>query len=285
MRWVEQTAPGRGVRLHVRRVVEPVAPPVLLLHGLGVGGSIWQAFARRLLPHLAAVAPDLRGHGQSDATPSGYAPLDYAGDLIELLTSATAGEDRLAQPVPVVGHSLGALVAVQLAALRPDLVAWLVLLDPPLDPDLPNPEVAAVYRLRHAPAGALEAYLLDRNPGGGQLLAQSLARLFRQASDAAFEAFLGSDEAPAAPRRGFAAEAFERAMDIPQPCLVLQADPARGGLLGNAAARAFVDRLPKGRLEQLPGATHALHASLPAETARAILEFGGYSSTDDSDSR
>ena len=83
-----------GVRLHVRRVVDPPAPPVLLLHGLGVGGSIWQAFARRLLPDLAAVAPDLRGHGQSDAPPSGYTPVDYATDLIELIEA----EDWLEPP-------------------------------------------------------------------------------------------------------------------------------------------------------------------------------------------
>ena len=75
MRWEELSASGRGVRLHVRRVIEPAAPPVLMVHGLGVGGSIWQGFARRLLPHLAAVAPDLRGHGQSDAPPDGYEPL------------------------------------------------------------------------------------------------------------------------------------------------------------------------------------------------------------------
>ena len=147
MQWREETAPGRGVRLHVRRIVDPPAPPVLLLHGLGVGGSVFQAFARRLLPHLAAIAPDLRGHGQSDAPPSGYTPTDYALDLVELIQA------QLSPPVPVVGHSLGALVGLKLAERRPDLVRWLVLLDPPLDPQLRNPEIEDVYRLRHAPPG------------------------------------------------------------------------------------------------------------------------------------
>ena len=254
MQWRDERTTGRGAQLHVRRVIDPPAPPVLLLHGLGVGGSIWQAFARRLLPHLAAIAPDLRGHGQSDAPPSGYAPADYANDLLDLLE--TDG------PLPVVGHSLGALVAVQLADVRPPSVPWLVLLDPPLDDGRRNPEVEAVNRLRHAPAGELEAYLLERNPSGGELLARSLAGLFRQASDAAFEAML-------------AAWPFA-VPTVGQPCLVLQADPAHGGVLGHAAARAFVNRLPKGRLEQIAGASHALHASHPAEVARAILGFAGY---------
>src|SRR3954453_23468004 len=104
VQWRELSAPGRGVRLHVRHVVDPPAPPVLLLHGLGVGGSVWQAFARRLLPELAAIAPDLRGHGQSDAPPEGYKPVDYALDLLELI--ATEG------PLPIIAHSLGALVGL-----------------------------------------------------------------------------------------------------------------------------------------------------------------------------
>jgi pimeloyl-ACP methyl ester carboxylesterase len=256
VQWREETGPGRGVQLHVRRVVDPPAPPALLLHGLGVGGSVFQAFARRLLPHLAVVAPDLRGHGQSDAPPSGYSPTDYALDVAELI------DDRLAPPVPVVGHSLGALVGLKLAELRPDLVRWLVLLDPPLDPELRNVEVEAVYRLRHAPPGELEAYLLERNPGGGKLLADILARLFRRASDAAFEAML---TAPTV-----------RVSRIETPTLVVQADPLKGGILGDAAARAAVDALGNAALVKIPGAPHAVHAGHPAEVAEAILRFGGY---------
>src|SRR5579859_5522977 len=121
MQWREDTSDGQ-VRLHVRRVVDPPAPPVLLLHGLGVGGSIWQAFARRLLPDLAAVAPDLRGHGRSDAPATGYTPADYAADLIDVLTDSTQSLDP---PVAVAGHSLGGLIGLKLAEVRPDLVRWL----------------------------------------------------------------------------------------------------------------------------------------------------------------
>jgi pimeloyl-ACP methyl ester carboxylesterase len=279
MRWQEQLAPGRGIQLHVRRVVDPPAPPILLLHGLGVGGAVWQAFARRLSPQLAAIAPDLRGHGQSDAPPFGYAPHDYAADLAELI------EDLVVElPLPVVGHSLGALAGLALAEHHPDLVGKLVLLDPPLDPDLPNGDVPAVYRLRHAPPGELEAYLLSRDPGGGQMLAGILANLFRQASDAAFEALLDPDDLVGrSPRTG--QSTLERAARVQQPTLVIQADPEQGGVLGDAAAHAFVERLPDGKLLKIKGAKHALQASHPVEVAAAILEFVGYGSSAGSGTR
>jgi pimeloyl-ACP methyl ester carboxylesterase len=249
----------------VRRVVDPPAPPVLLVHGLGVSGSVFQPFARRLLPELAGVAPDLRGHGQSDAPATGYSATAYAADLAELIQAL-----RLATPLPYIGHSLGALVGLALAEQHPELVRWLVLLDPPLDPAARNAEVPEVYRLRSGPPGALEAYLLERNPGGGSLLAEMLAREFRLASDAAFEAMLDASSYPLKSLR--------------TPTLVLQADPTRGGLLGDSAARSATQTLGNARLEKIPGATHALHASHPADVVAAIREFAGYSS-DGSSSR
>jgi pimeloyl-ACP methyl ester carboxylesterase len=258
MKWQELRAPERGVRLHVRRVVEPAAPPLVLLHGLGVTGAVWQAFARRLLPEFAAVAPDLRGHGQSDAPPGGYEPSDYARDVAQLIDELGLNQ------VPVVGHSLGALVALALADQTPELVQWLVLLDPPLDPEQRNSDIPHVYRLRHAPPGELEAYLLQANPGGGELLARALAEMFRQASDTAFEAMLDHDHHT---------QAVNQARRIQQPCLVLQADPTRGGVLGDEAAQRFVQQLRQGQRIKFDGATHAMHASHPAEVAQAILEF------------
>src|SRR3982074_1945002 len=103
MQWREERWPGRAAQLFVRRVVDPPAPPVLLLHGLGVGGSIEYSLAGRPQTHLAAITPDFRAHRQSDAPDAGYAPTAYPNDLLELIGA------ELRPPVPVVGHSLGAL--------------------------------------------------------------------------------------------------------------------------------------------------------------------------------
>jgi N-formylmaleamate deformylase len=244
--------------LHVRRVIEPEAPPLLLLHGLGVTGAVWQSFARRLLPTYAGLAPDLRGHGESDAPPDGYQPEDYAADLAEMID-----ELRLS-PLPVVGHSLGALAALALTDLEPPAVQWLALLDPPLDRSLRNSEVPDVFRLRHATPSHLEKYLLERNPGGGELLARALADMFRQASDAAFEAMLSHEHRT---------RALEQAGRIRQHCLILQADPRHGGVLGDESAQELTTHMPNATLKKIEGATHSMHASHPAQVAQAILDF------------
>lgn len=275
--WHETDLAVGGVRLHVRVRRPPdggEAPPVLLLHGLGVGGVVWQAFARRLGPPFAAVAPDLRGHAGSEAPASGYRSADYAVDMGALLDVVAAGGVEGLQvadsgAMPVIGHSLGALVGLALAEARPERVSALVLVDPPVDAALRNPDVPEVYRRRHERPGALEEYLLEANPRGGALLARTLAGLFRQAADGAFEAM------PRTPAGH--PEAWERAERVAAPCLVVRGDPAAGGLLGDEAGRGFVARLPRGRLVAIPGASHSVHATHPAELAAAVLTFLGAS--------
>jgi pimeloyl-ACP methyl ester carboxylesterase len=122
------------------------------------------------------------------------------------------------------------------------------------------------------PAGELEAYLLERNPGGGELLASTLAREFRQASDAAFEAMLNAPTFALTP--------------LDTPTLILQADPEHGGVLGDEAARRAARTLGNATVVKIPGATHALHASHATDVAQAIREFQANQSSEvDSSSR
>ncbi|MDQ3702944.1 MAG: alpha/beta hydrolase [Chloroflexota bacterium] len=259
LRWQEQDIPADGLRLHIRRVAG-AGKPLLLLHGLGVSGAIWQAFARRLAPPWAPIAVDLRGHGGSEHAaggPGAYRPADYAADLVAVMDALQIAR------APVVGHSLGALVGLALAINNPGRVSALVLLDPPLDPQRRNADVADVYRLRHTAPGELEAYLAQGS--SSPLAARALAPVFRRADDAAFQAHL--DEPPGVPW------AWASAPQITVPVLLVQADPTEDGVLGDAAAEQFLALMPDARRLHIPGARHAIHASHPAEVAGAVLEF------------
>lgn len=232
-----------------------------MLHGLGVSGAVWQPFARRLTPWYAAIAPDLRGHGASDhpASAEAYELTSYARDMAALV-DATA-----APPVPVVGHSLGSLVAVTLAATFPERVQALVLVDPPLDPARKNDEVPIVYRLRRAPAGELEAYLQRPGADVGAAIAAALASQFRAAADLAFKFLM---DAPA----GYP-EVLALAPRVLQPTLIVAADPNAGGLLGESAAERARAAFPHAELASVPGASHSVHASRPRELAELTLSF------------
>jgi pimeloyl-ACP methyl ester carboxylesterase len=100
--------------------------PLLLLHGMA---SRWQPF-QSILPALAAkyhvFAIDFRGHGQSGHTPDAYRLDDYTHDILQFILH------QVQQPVVVYGHSLGALVGINLAAQQPPWVQALILGDPPL---------------------------------------------------------------------------------------------------------------------------------------------------------
>lgn len=105
--------------LHVHRYGPAGPAQVLAIHGLTGHGQRWQTLATRHLPEYAVVAPDLIGHGHS----SWAAPWSIDANVAALAA-------LLENPAVVVGHSFGGAVALNLAAVRPDLVSRIVLLDP-----------------------------------------------------------------------------------------------------------------------------------------------------------
>ena len=113
---------AEGGRLHYR--VCGNGPPILVLHGLGGTSLNWAAVAPSLVATRRVLVPDLPGHGRSTA-PGSLVSLEPFADALAALV-----EHEKAAPLPVVGHSLGGLVAVRLAVRRPEAVAGLVLCAP-----------------------------------------------------------------------------------------------------------------------------------------------------------
>ncbi|ARJ06188.1 hypothetical protein GCM10010988_13850 [Cnuibacter physcomitrellae] len=95
---------------------------VVAVHGITANHAAFHALAEAL-PDVRLIAPDLRGRGSSRALPGPYTLDQHAEDVLAVITAASAA------PVTLVGHSMGAFVAVLAAARRPDLVRSLVLVD------------------------------------------------------------------------------------------------------------------------------------------------------------
>lgn len=127
--------PVRGGDLRVG-IWDPVedgdadVPTVVAIHGVTSSHLAWP-FVVADLPRVRVIAPDLRGRGASNDVegPAGMAA--HADDVVAVL-------DALGVPsAPVVGHSMGAFVAVVLAHRHPDRVDRLVLVDGGLPLDVP----------------------------------------------------------------------------------------------------------------------------------------------------
>src|ERR1700721_3463619 len=118
----------RVTRLHVHRFGPPGPVRVLALHGLTGHGKRWETLASEHLPEIAVAAPDLIGHGRSSWAAPWTIDANVAA-LVELL------EHQADDPVVVVAHSFGWVVAIHLAPAHPGRLAGLVLLDPAIGLD------------------------------------------------------------------------------------------------------------------------------------------------------
>jgi pimeloyl-ACP methyl ester carboxylesterase len=101
-------------------------PDVVLIHGVTGNMAIWPLIdlIRNLSQSFRVTYYDLRGHGYSDTTPSGYTSADMVADLAQLQRALGLG------PMYVMGHSFGGVVAMHAAVLLPDQVRGVILSDP-----------------------------------------------------------------------------------------------------------------------------------------------------------
>lgn len=105
------------------------APPIVLIHGWCCDHTYFEPqfehFTR--LGH-SVMAMDLRGHGESDKPHQDYSMQAFADDVLWLCS-----ELKLTKPV-LIGHSMGGIVAYDLAARYPNFASALVMLDSSVDP-------------------------------------------------------------------------------------------------------------------------------------------------------
>ena len=99
-------------------------PTLLLIHGGRDHARNWDWVAHELRDEYHIIAPDLRGHGDSQwAIGGSYSMVDYVLDVAQLLNALDVF------PVTIIGHSLGGSIALQYAGVYPERVRRLVAIE------------------------------------------------------------------------------------------------------------------------------------------------------------
>jgi pimeloyl-ACP methyl ester carboxylesterase len=242
-------------------------PPLLLLHG----ATLWWRYFLPVLTQLSlrwhTMAPDLRGHGHSGRVADGYRIEDFAEDCLALMRSF------LSEPAVLLGHSLGGLVAIQLAAQHPELVRALVLEDPPLhgerDSTLAQNSRFVFFRDLAASGlplrdlmGRLAHSSPDRDASWLRWKARSLSLLDPETLNMEFD--------------GRMAQNFDLQALLPLvgcPVLLLRGDPAQGGRITDEDEAAALSTLKDAAVVRFPGVGHPIATTTPDVYVRVVSDF------------
>jgi pimeloyl-ACP methyl ester carboxylesterase len=123
---IEHTFQGAATTLNYAAEGRADGSPLLFLHGVTGRWQTWLPVLAAFWADWQVYALDHRGHGRSGHVRERYRIVDYAADTIEFLRR------QVARPAVLVGHSLGAMITIAVAAEAPKLVRAAVLEDPPL---------------------------------------------------------------------------------------------------------------------------------------------------------
>lgn len=231
-------------------------PVFLLLHGLMGRASTWWPVARWLTAYGRVVGLDARGHGRSPH-PASDRTEDYVADAAALLTDLG--------PAVVLGHSMGGLHGIVLAAEHPDLVRALVIED--IAPDQRGrtsdgwraqlatwpPYFTSIAHVREffGQYGDYFAECVEERADGYHLIAHH-ADLFATAEEWG--------------RRSY----WPYVDKIRCPLLAIEAEHS---FMPPGQLAELATRVPQGRHLRIPGTGHVVHADAPQAYRAAVEEF------------
>ena len=291
MRPPEIALEAHGVRLHGIAWPGPASPFSLLLHATSFCADVWlpawEAAQSAAARPLRAVAVDARGHGRS-ARAEGEGAYAWTRGVEDVIAWLEALAPEIEGGALLVGHSSGATVALAVAALRPELVRGVALIEPVLfetpadrsreDSFLGSRVMAERARKRRADFASTQdarERLLQRFPYAGF-------------ASAAFEAFLAgglagvpgggvrlrcAPEVEAAWYEGAAAlDLWPLLAGLRAPALLIAAEH---GAMPATLLERLRAALPAGRLERVPGTTHFAALEAPERVGALI---GGFAS-------
>ncbi len=262
---------ANGLRLHFLEWGESTARPIILLHGGALTAHTWDVVCLGLLPEFRCIAPDLRGHGDSEWAADGdYSTDAYRRDLEALL--AHLAIDRCV----LVGNSLGGMTAVRYTAQRSPAQQPLALVLVDIGPEMRE---AGRQRLRSFTGGPRELdsveEFVDRavafNPlRRRDVLRRSLLNNLRQLPSGKWTWKYDPNRFG----RGPAPTTAERWADVQRitcPTLVVRGGHSDMFYAEDAAKLAAT--LHDGRWVQIENASHTVQGDQPLALLTAIKNF------------
>lgn len=260
---------------HIASGVAGRAPPLLLLHGIGGASSAWVPAARILAARRRVLIPDLLGFGRSPWPDAGYRLGDHLDAVGALLERRGLGDG----PIDVAGHSMGAILAAELAVRLPQRVRRIVLVSLPYFRSEAEAKrsigalgvLARLTVLEHWAAGAVCAAMCAFRPQF-RFLAPHVTR--HVPVDVARDAVLHTYASYSRSLRHVIVRhrldpAIERLSD--RDVLLVHGDADRAAPID--AIRALAARRSHWRLEVVAGADHALPVARPGPLARLLEDF------------
>jgi pimeloyl-ACP methyl ester carboxylesterase len=255
---------------------------LILIHGGLDHCRSWDAIAQALQPHFHIMAPDLRGHGDSEwAKGSSYSISDHVYDLSCLIRFAEL------QDATIVGHSLGGMISLTYAGTYPSRVSRLAVLDGAFLPgSRPAPmheqmsrwidqldriaeHVQSAFRTIEEAAQRLSA----RNKRLTPAQALHLARHgVRQNSDGLYRWKFDHYQRARAPYRILPSDYTAVWSRITCPTLLMWGDES---FLPDPEAAGLLAHFGQAELQKVTGAGHWLHHDRLDEVLAALRRFFG----------
>ena len=239
--------------------------PIVLLHGFPLDKRMWEQQAQALSGEFRVIAPDLRGHGESQATPGPYTMELLADDLNAFLDALGVGQ------VVLGGFSMGGYAAFAFYRKYPERVASLMLLDTRPQPDS-----------EEAKGGRETMAQLAESEGAGPIAERLVPRLLcadtvanRQDVVDAVSAMITECpvEGIAGDLRGMAlrGDSSDLLPNIGVPTLLVVGD--QDVITPPAESQSMASIIPNATLVEVSGAGHISNLENPDEFTRAIHDF------------
>jgi len=242
---------------------DPAKPTVVFVHGAGLDHSSFALQSRYFGYHGRNVlALDLPGHGRSEGPPLGS--IDALADWVDRVLKTLKIEKAA-----LVGHSMGALTALEFAARYPAKAERIALIGIAFPMKVAEPFLAAAREndyaafdmdtiWSHAPQVALGA-----NPNPGMwMYGDTLARLERLAPGVLYTGLKACNEYQ---------PGLESAAKVKCPALFILG--RRDIMTPARSAKALQEKIPGARTVELAGSGHAMMAEAPDATLDALIDF------------